>query len=458
MTRTAPVPTRGADPGGSVPGPPVARRLLLAPGAAIDPFVLAGDDGVFVADAGRILVGRGVARTIGLPAGLADPDGVDRALAELSAIDCDDELAPGTTALRPVQAFGALPFDSTEPTALVVPATLYCLEADGTEWVTVVGGSDESPDGLRDRLVAEVVARTPQPADPVAARIRPHSDDADFEQAVAVVVAAIGRREVSKVVLARRMDVTFDQVPDVAGLLARWRSLEPGGTLFSLAVPAGRFIGASPELLVERFGDHVRSRPLAGTTDRFRDEASLLPSELLESTKDGEEHRLVVDAIRGALEPWCTALDVPDRPELVHLHNITHLGTTIEGTLRTGSGLPAPSALHLAALLHPTPAVGGVPRAAALDLIAELEDGTRGPYAGPVGYLDGAGDGRFVVGIRAVTLSGRTATLTAGVGVVADSQPRTERDEAHLKFVAVLDAVAPGLDFDASPAAGTPTP
>ena len=192
-----------------------------------------------------------------------------------------------------------------------------------------------------------------------------------------MVVAAIGRREVSKVVLARRMDVTFDQVPDVAGLLARWRSLEPGGTLFSLAVPAGRFIGASPELLVERFGDHVRSRPLAGTTDRFRDEASLLPSELLESTKDGEEHRLVVDAIRGALEPWCTALDVPDRPELVHLHNITHLGTTIEGTLRTGSGLPAPSALHLAALLHPTPAVGGVPRAAALDLIADRRLGGR---------------------------------------------------------------------------------
>jgi isochorismate synthase EntC len=158
----------------------------------------------------------------------------------------------------------------------------------------------------------------------------------------------------------------------------------------------------------------------------------------------------VVDAIREALAPCCEELTIPDRPELVHLHNLTHLGTVIDGRLRTDSLQPIPSALHLVALLHPTPAVGGVPRSVALDLIARLEDGPRGFYAGPVGYLDGSGDGRFVVGIRAMTVAGRTATLTAGVGVVSGSHPETERDEAELKFMAVFDALAPGTPFSTS--------
>jgi len=157
-----------------------------------------------------------------------------------------------------------------------------------------------------------------------------------------------------------------------------------------------------------------------------------------------------VDAIRDALAPLCEELSVPDGPELVHLHNLTHLGTKIDGRLQADGRRAVPSALHLAALLHPTPAVGGVPRSAALDLIAKLEGGPRGQYAGPVGYLDGDGDGRFVVGIRAMSLTGDTATLTAGVGVVAGSNPEAERDEADLKFMAVFDALAPGTLFDSS--------
>jgi isochorismate synthase len=439
----------GSDPTGPS-GPTAARRHLLPPGGAIDPYALAGDDGVLVADAGRILVGLGTAVTLDLPGGLADLDGLDRAQAELASITADDRVPPGTTTLRPVQAFGALPFDRTAPASLLVPSTLYCLEPDGTEWVTVVGGPDETPGRLRDRLGAAAAAHGVGVTGPPATRILPRSDDSDFEGAVAEVLAAISRDEVTKVVLARRVDVTLDRAPDLAALLSRWRALEPAGTLFSLPTPDGRFVGASPELLVERLGDRVRSRPLAGTTGRFPDEASPLPPELLESTKDGDEHRLVVEAIRGSLAPWCTSLVVPDRPELVHLHNITHLGTELTGTLRSGPDRPAPGALHLAALLHPTPAVGGVPRSAALDLIAALEDGPRGRYAGPVGYLDGTGDGRFVVGIRAMTVSGRTVTLTAGVGVVAGSRPETERDEANLKFVAVFDALAPGVAFDTS--------
>ena len=159
----------------------------------------------------------------------------------------------------------------------------------------------------------------------------------------------------------------------------------------------------------------------------------------------------MVEAIRDALDPGCDRLDVPDAPELVHLHTITHLGTSIRGTLRRGEDGEVPSVLALVALLHPTPAVGGVPRRAALDLIDRLEEGPRGPYAGAVGWMDGAGDGRWVVGIRAMTVAGATATLSAGVGIVAGSRPDVERRETDLKFAAVLDALAPGVPFDVAP-------
>ena len=374
----------------------------------------------------------------------------------LAAIACDDHLPAGATGLRPVLAFGALPFDRHRATGFTVPAVLYCREPDGSEWVTVAtgpdGDPDESPAALRQRLVARARANRPDDG-PHAWRVQPRCSDVEFEDRVARAVAAVHRHEVTKVVLARRVDVVTDRAPDVAAVLRRWAALEPSCTLFSLPTPDGRFVGASPELLVERRGRRFRSRPLAGTTDRVHGADSALPAALLESAKDTEEHRLVVDAIHDALAPCAEDLDVPEHPELVHLHNITHLGTTIEGTLRTGSDGAVPDTLQLVALLHPTPAVGGVPRQAALGVIDRLEDGSRGHYAGPVGWVDGAGDGRFVVGIRAMTVAAGSVALAAGVGIVSGSRPEVELRETGLKFAAVFDALAPGVPFDTS----TPT-
>ena len=202
-----------------------------------------------------------------------------------------------------------MPFDRTEPAILVVPETLYCREADGTEWVTVVTAPD-GRDARRDRRTHCGNGWWPwrpptlpiRPL-PMGAHVVPRSTDAEFDTAVALAVAAIGRQEIAKVVLARRVDVTLDRSPDLSGLLRRWDALEPSGTLFSMPTPDGQFVGASPELLVERHGSHVRSRPLAGTTDRYPDAASALPLELLESSKDTEEHRLVVEAIRRGARP-----------------------------------------------------------------------------------------------------------------------------------------------------------
>jgi menaquinone-specific isochorismate synthase len=438
----------------------VAVRIPLAPGAPVDPFALAGATGVVLADGERVLAGVGRAVTFDLPGGLADEAGVDAAAAALAGIACDDRLTHrGGGAGHGVVAFGALPFDRSAAGTLVVPELTYGREADGTEWVSVVGpaaGALPDPDRpgigaeLRARLVERATSTAHGDATPRRPRVAPRAGDDEFERSVAAAVAAIGRGDLVKVVLARAVDVHLDADVDVPALLRRWTGLEPSCTVFSVPTPDGRFVGASPELLVEREGPRVRCRPLAGTTNRFPDTASELPAVLLDSAKDAEEHRLVVDAVRGDLEPVTERLRVPDRPELVHLHTITHLGTTMDGTLRPGPDGSVPTALHLVARLHPTPAVGGVPRSAATGLIARLESTPRGPYAGPVGWVDGAGDGRWMVGIRAATLDGRTVRMTAGVGIVAGSDPHTELLETELKLRAVFDALAPGCPFDTS--------
>jgi isochorismate synthase len=434
----------------------VAVRLPLDPGPRLDPIALAGSTGTVFRTEARTLVGLGVAFTVDLPLGLDGATDVAQVSRTLAGVDCDDRFEPATSG---VIAFGALPFDRTRPGYLAVPAITYGLEASGAEWVTVLAADradlPDRSEGLRAWLAGRSTS-PPLPSDAArdAARrgptIVPHTTDSSFEAMVAESLRAVERHEVRKVVVSRQVDVRMDEPIDVAALLDRWHGIEPTASLFSMSTSGGQLVGASPELLVERTGAHVRSRPLAGTTDRTHKATSLLPRELLASSKDGTEHRLVVEAIGKALAPLCTDLEVPARPDLVHLHNITHLGTTLVGTLaRRGDG-STPTALELVATLHPTPAVGGVPRDPALALISRLEPESRGHFAGPVGYVDARGDGRWMIGIRAMTVSASDALLAAGVGVVSGSDPKTELVEVNLKLTAAFHALAPGVPFTTS--------
>ncbi|HEV3132462.1 MAG TPA: isochorismate synthase [Acidimicrobiales bacterium] len=435
----------------------VALRLPLDTGPPIDPFALAGADGILFHTADRALVGLGNALSVALPHGLDSPADLDRATAALASIPCEDRSDPTGPG---VIGFGALPFDRSEPASLVVPEVTYGADASGQEWVTLVAADradlPSGPAGLRSWLRARSAGGlTPTGAAPAPPSIDPLSSDESFEAMVAEALESIGRGELAKVVLARQVDVTLGRTIDTGGLLRRWHHLEPSCAVFALPTADGRFVGASPELLVDRSGSRVHSRPLAGTTDHLTGGPdSVLPRELLRSPKDGNEHRLVVEAIVAALAPLCAELDVPSRPDLVRLHNLTHLGTSVTGTLAPAPDGRLPSALHLVAALHPTPAVGGVPTAEARLLIDRLEPRSRGNYAGPVGYVDAGGDGRWELGIRSMTISGSTARLTAGVGIVAGSEPSTELVEATLKFTAVFDALAPGRPFSTSQGPG----
>jgi isochorismate synthase len=202
---------------------------------------------------------------------------------------------------------------------------------------------------------------------------------------------------------------------------------------------ADGFVGASPELLVARAGERVWSQPLAGTAPRHGRAGSDVDAEssLLSSAKERQEHRLVVDAVGRTLARFCHVLEVPEVPSLVPIGIVAHLGSAIEGRL-VG---PFLSVLELVSALHPTPAVAGTPTEDALAHIAAVEGVDRGRYAGPVGWVDAAGDGEWAVGIRSAEIAGSNARLLAGAGIVAESVAEAELAETELKLQPMLNAI-----------------
>ena len=251
-----------------------------------------------------------------------------------------------------------------------------------------------------------------------------------WEQAVAEAVAAIKTGGLRKVVLARDVFGIAAEPIDARVLLRRLAARYPDCFTFA----CDGMIGATPELLVSREGHQVSALVLGGTLPRGADQAQddALGAELLASAKNNEEHAYAVDSIREALQPLCEELEVEARPALLKFPNLQHLGTRVRGTL-AGGGTPK-SALALAAAVHPPAAVCGTPTAAALDLIRELEHMDRERYAGPVGWIDAEGNGEWGIAIRCAQLSGRTARLFAGCGIVAGSEPAAELAETLVKL------------------------
>ncbi len=287
--------------------PRFAVRRRVPAGPPIDPYALAGNTGFLYDSGDRLLVGIGSALTLPLEDGLDEASDLGRIRGVLAAIPCDDE-AEGIGSA--VVAFGALPFDRTEPTSLVVPELIYDRRSNGDEWVTLVGSA--SPGDPRDELTASSQSRSAsiREEQTAGAEVQPLSSDPEFLSIVGEAVAAIERGELTKVVLARQVDVRFEHPLEVPELLDRWRAMEPNCTVFSMPTPEGQFVGASPELLVERHGDQVHSRPLAGTTGEMSDQDA---ADFRSSSKETLEHRLVAEAIGRVLAPLCSSLDLPGR-------------------------------------------------------------------------------------------------------------------------------------------------
>jgi menaquinone-specific isochorismate synthase len=169
----------------------------------------------------------------------------------------------------------------------------------------------------------------------------------------------------------------------------------------------------------------------------------VLAAELMASGKDRDEHRYAVESLADALRPYCSSLTLPEGPSVLQLRNVLHLASEVVGRLDTRST----PLLALAGAVHPTAAVGGTPTPSAVRLIGELEAMDRGRYAGPVGWVDAAGDGELGIALRCAQVEGRAARLFAGCGLVAESDPDEEVAEATAKLIPIRDALE-GVDSD----------
>ncbi len=381
--------------------------------------------GVFFERRGQGVAGMGVPSIV---FGGADPDPV-------GVMDVLRSAARRGRGVAPVAAgaYSFAPGGRRHP-GLVIPRRTVRRDHRGETWrldATYLSGDDPPP---FEPVVGGVAH---EPFADMQLRAVPSSEA--YEDAVRRAVARIEGGELRKVVLARTIEVTADRALDPKLLASRLRAVDPDAYTFAAPTDEGVLVGASPELLVSRWGREVRSNPLAGSAPRSgdTDEDRANADALIGSSKEQEEHAIVVEAIAETLRPLCEELTWDPEPVLRETPNVWHLSTRFRGTLRE----PAPTALDLVAALHPTPAVAGAPREAALDTIDELEPFDRGRYAGPVGWVDAEGDGEWAIALRCAELRGDRAILYAGAGIVAGSDPARELDETERKFRAFLDAL-----------------
>lgn len=329
-------------------------------------------------------------------------------------------------------AFASFAFDADEDASVMVVPRIAIRRQGGATWRITVGGLEGGPD-------------LTMPAERRAASVdRPRyggstvRDDLWLE-AVAQTVTAIEEGAYEKLVLARDLHlwsrVEFDILAILDALAARFPSC------FTFFV--NHLVGASPELLLRRVGPRVESRVLAGTAGRGADEKEdgALGEALLSSAKDRHEHGLALDSAIDALDPICASLHAPAVPSLVRLENVQHLASDLSGRLAPDAVGALPHVLDVLARLHPTAAVGGVPREKAASAIREREGMSRGRYAGPIGWCSADGDGEFAIALRCAEVQGDRARLFAGAGIVLESLPEQELAETWLKFRAMIQVL-----------------
>jgi menaquinone-specific isochorismate synthase len=263
----------------------------------------------------------------------------------------------------------------------------------------------------------------------------------EWREIVARAVDDIRSGNLEKVVLARAVESSAQRDLDVFQLLHVLRSAHTSSFVFGYWRGESAFVGASPERLVRLDGRDVRASSLAGTARRGKtpQEDADLAKELMASGKDRAEHATVRESLRSKLAEVCDDVTAADTPALLTLPHVHHLHTGVTGKLRGGNSL-----LELVGRLHPTPAVGGTPRDAALAFIRANEKLDRGWYAAPIGWV-GGDRGEFAVALRSGVITGSDATLFAGCGIVADSNPERELEESVLKLQPMQTAIAAAL-------------
>ncbi|OYS57269.1 isochorismate synthase [Limosilactobacillus reuteri] len=345
---------------------------------------------------------------------------------------------------------GGFPFDSRGKRApfwqqleqgyFILPQILFMQDKERTTVSLLVPTNQE----VRPQLVTlvdqvdQILARQigPQPVPAV------HGEELavnEWLQLVNQSVTAIMDHRLKKVVLARQLQLTADATFNAAEILQRLIFQQEN--TYHLLVQAGNrtFVGASPERLLKADARNFTTASVAGSIRRGKTpgEDEQLGQQLLTDHKNNHEHQLVVERIQQVLAKYATAVTVGQQ-RLLKNRDIQHIYHLISGRRKPGGAM-----LDLLAALHPTPALGGEPRQAALAWLAAREPAGRGMYGGPVGWLGlGADEGEFAVGLRSGVFSQHAGLLYAGCGIVAGSVAAKERRETGLKFQPMLRGVS----------------
>jgi len=322
--------------------------------------------------------------------------------------------------------FTSFSFSDQDESVLIIPEVIVGKKAEKS-WITWIGSSTQ-PDlkSVAPQLVPNSVAWETN-----------NQADSAWKARVTTAVNRIQGGALDKVVLARDFTGNADHNIEPRTILKKLAAEYP--STWSFAVSG--LVGATPELLLRLSRKMVTSRVLAGTISKTGDDERdlALAASLARSSKDLEEHLYAVRSVADALEPLCTSTNVPESPYVLHLANVMHLATDVTGAL--AEKMSHVDAFTILEQLHPSAAVCGTPREQASLLIAEIEGMSRGRYAGPVGWIDAAGDGELGIALRCGQIQGDSIRIFAGCGIVAGSDPEKELAESEAKLIPMRSAL-----------------
>jgi menaquinone-specific isochorismate synthase len=355
-------------------------------------------------------------------------------------------LSLGPAELSPLAFFTLPPATELAPPSLRVPLAVLSRSPAGACLTVSARRGSEPPQAIvanwRRAAAALAAQRAPArlPGRILAIEASPAAED--WQDRVRATRAAIGAGRFAKAVIARRLRVALAQAPDAAVLAQRLMAKHADCHVIVMPHGAGRVVAATPELLALKRGAVCVSHAVAGTARRYGDAASDARSAaaLQASPKERREHALVVGEIAARMAALCDAVAPAPEPALLRLRHVQHLWTKVSGHLRNGADL-----LDVATRLHPTPAVLGLPAAAAGAWLAELGERRDGLYTGVAGWIDGNGDGDAVVLLRSAWLAGNAAVLWAGAGIMAESDPAAELAETELKLATMLEVLGTAI-------------
>jgi menaquinone-specific isochorismate synthase len=457
---------------------PGGRRLatvtIPAPDLHPEPFLshAGGEPRGFWARRNRWVAHRGVATEIRCQ-GPRSADRFDEVRELALELAREPLLAPGAARAPEVRLYGGFSFRADHDGDGVwgaFPSALFHLprfelegRASGDAWLRAraLVGPDDAESALTrlrrdaEALRAELTAMSDGPVRaPSGVGGRPTATErAAWESAVDEALSAIREGRVTKAVLARTLDVELDGELDPAVVLSHLWEANRGSHVFLFEPePGSALLGAAPETVATLRDGVFHATAVAGSIRRGESAAEQadLAARLLASRKDRAEQRIALDDMVARLETVAHQIRTDPEPHVLTLPRIQHLETTIRASVPAGTGV-----LDLLRLLHPTPAVCGLPRDAALAFLGEEEPFQRGWYAGPVGWFDAEGNGVFAPALRTAVAVGRAWRLFAGAGIVEGSVPALEWEETAIKFEPVLRALSAAgvrLDPDASPA------